>query len=174
MTATGHLSPPGRGRETPRSGGPGEGAGPAEAKPASEGSRPSPQPSPRGGEEAVARPVGASVLQRERAKAMRSAMTPPEAVVWKMLRAKRLNGHKFTRQVPIGPYIVDFAARREKLIIELDGRSHDATVAHDARREAALVALGYRVLRFTNGDVATNADGVARTIDHALAAPGSH
>ena len=105
---------------------------------------------------------------------MRAAMTPPEAIVWKMLRAKRLNGDKFTRQVPIGPYIVDFAARREKLIIELDGRSHDATVAHDARREAALVTLGFRVLRFTNGDVATNIAGIAHTIDHALGAPGTH
>ncbi len=100
-------------------------------------------------------------------------MTPPEAIVWKMLRAKRLNGHKFTRQVPIGPYIVDFAARRAKLIVELDGRSHDATVAYDARRETDLTAVGYRVLRFTNGDVATNLDGIARAIDHALAAPGT-
>jgi very-short-patch-repair endonuclease len=104
---------------------------------------------------------------------MRSAMTPPEAVVWKMLRAKRLNGHKFARQAPIGPYIVDFAARRAKLIVELDGRSHDATVDYDARREAALIALGYRILHFTNSNVATDLDGVARAIDHALGA-GSH
>ncbi len=173
MTGTSHLSPPGRGRETPRSGGPGEGGLARQVEVASEGSCPSPQPSPRRGEEAAARPDGAGAIQLERAKAMRSAMTPPEAVVWKMLRAKRLNGHKFARQVPVGPYIVDFAARRAKLIVELDGRSHDATVAYDTRREAALIALGYRVLRFTNGDVATNPDGIARAIDHALGA-GSH
>ncbi len=171
VTATGHLSPPGRGRETVRSTGPGEGEAAAEAKAASEGSRPSPQPSPRRGEGAAARPVTASVIQRQRAKAMRSEMTPPEAVVWKMLRAKRLNGHKFSRQVPIGPYIVDFAARREKLIVELDGRSHDATESYDARRERVLTSIGYRVLRFTNGGVATNLDGIARTIDHALGRP---
>ena len=173
MIATDHLSPPGRGRETARSGGPGEGAFLDQDEVAREGSHPSPQPSPQWGEGASEHPVKTSVVQLQRAKAMRSAMTPPEAIVWKMLRAKRLNGHKFSRQVPIGPYIVDFAARRAKLIVELDGRSHDATLAYDARRDAALVAFGYRVLRFTNGDVTTNPDGIARTIDHALGA-GTH
>ncbi len=97
-------------------------------------------------------------------------MSTPEAIIWKMLRAKRLNGWKFARQVPIGQYIVDFAARREKLVVELDGRSHDYSQEYDSRRDRDLAALGYRVLRFTNGDVAINPHGIARTIDAALAA----
>ena len=105
---------------------------------------------------------------------MRSAMSMPEAVVWKILRGNRLNGWKFTRQVPIGPYIADFVARREKLIVEIDGRSHDATVAHDERRETWLTSLGYQVLHFTNADVATDLDGIARQIDHALRLRAPH
>jgi very-short-patch-repair endonuclease len=95
-------------------------------------------------------------------------MSVPEAIVWKMLRAKHLNGWKFSRQVLIGPYIADFVARREKLVVEIDGRSHDASTVYDARRDAAMVALGYQVLRYTNGDIATNLDGVSRAIDHEL------
>jgi very-short-patch-repair endonuclease len=110
---------------------------------------------------------------RARAKQLRSNMAPAEVVIWEMLRAGRLNGWKFARQVPIGPYIADFAARREKLIIEIDGRSHDQTVAHDARRTVYLADLGYTILRFTNVDVATDRDSIARQIDHQmrLAAP---
>ncbi len=85
-----------------------------------------------------------------------------------MLRAKHLNGWKFARQVVIGSYIADFVARREKLVVELDGRSHDNSAAYDARRDAAMTALGYQVLRFTNGDIATNLEGVSCAIDHEL------
>lgn len=96
---------------------------------------------------------------------MRASPTPPEAIVWKMLRAKRPIGWKFTRQVVITPYIVDFAARRERLVVELDGRSHDNTEAYDQRREQHLNALGYKVLRFLNGEVAGNFTGIAVAID---------
>jgi very-short-patch-repair endonuclease len=100
-------------------------------------------------------------------------MAPAEVVIWEMLRAGRLNGWKFARQVPIGPYIADFAARREKLIIELDGRSHDLTISHDARREDYLTGLGYTVIHIPNSDVLSDRDSVARHIDHQtrLAAP---
>jgi very-short-patch-repair endonuclease len=100
-------------------------------------------------------------------------MAPVEVVVWEMLRAGRLNGWKFARQVPIGPYIADFAARREKLIIEIDGRSHDQTIAHDERREAYLKALGYTVIHIPNTAVTSDRDSIARHIDHQmrLAAP---
>jgi len=104
----------------------------------------------------------------ERARKLRCEQTIPEATVWKRLRARRLNGVKFTRQVPIGPYIADFVARREKLAIELDGRSHDYSGDYDQRRDAFMVGLGYRVLRFSNREVSTNLDGIASAIDHAL------
>ena len=100
-------------------------------------------------------------------------MAPAEVIVWEMHRAGRLNGWKFARQVPIGPYIADFAARREKLVIEIDGRSHDHTIAHDERREAMLTGLGYTVVHISNADIAADRDSVARHIDHQmrLAAP---
>ena len=108
-----------------------------------------------------------------RARSLRANMAPAEVVVWEMLRAGRLNGWKFARQVPIGPYIADFAARREKLIIEIDGRSHDHQIAHDAKREAYLISLGYTVLHIPNTAVAADRDAIARHIDHQmrLAAP---
>ncbi len=108
-----------------------------------------------------------------RARSLRANMTPAEVVIWEMLRAGRLNGWKFARQVPIGPYIADFAARREKLVIEIDGRSHDQTIAYDVKREAHLRALGYTILHISNAAVAADRDSIARHIDHQmrLAAP---
>ena len=85
-----------------------------------------------------------------------------------LLRAKRLNGHKFSRQVPIGPYIADFAARSAKLVVELDGRTYE--LAYDQRRDAFMADLGYKILRFTNSEVSTNLDGIATSIAHELRA----
>ena len=83
----------------------------------------------------------------ERARQMRSEMTQPERELWTALRAKRFAGVKFTRQVVIGPYIADFVCRSRKLIIELDGATHD-DASRDVQRTAFLEAQGYRVLRF--------------------------
>ena len=105
----------------------------------------------------------------QRAKSMRTHQTPPEQALWKLLRAHRLSGTKFTRQIPVGPYILDFAARTIKLAIELDGDTHAGQVAYDAARTAYLEAQGYRVIRFTNADVMGNAAGVLEVILSALA-----
>ncbi|GAO55586.1 endonuclease domain-containing protein [Novosphingobium sp. UBA1939] len=94
-------------------------------------------------------------------------MTEPERRLWQIVRAGRL-GFKFQRQVVLAPYIADFAARSERLVIEIDGETHGSDIAYDARRTADLEARGYRVLRFTNADVMTNPEGVARTILMAL------
>jgi very-short-patch-repair endonuclease len=109
-------------------------------------------------------------LTRERAKELRHDMTPPERVLWEMLRAKRLGGVKFVRQAVRAPYIPDFAARSERLLIELDGDTHGSAQAqaYDSDRSAALEAQGWRVLRFTNSEVVTNPDGVACAILLAL------
>jgi very-short-patch-repair endonuclease len=101
---------------------------------------------------------------------MRSEPTGPEARLWYHLRAKRLNGVKFSNQVLIGPYAVDFAARSLKLVIELDGDSHATQERYDARRTAWLQEQGYRVIRFTNSDVMTNEAAVLQAIIDALAA----
>lgn len=99
-----------------------------------------------------------------RAREMRRDMSPPERALWAILRAHQLAGWKFSRQVQIEPYILDFAARREKLAIELDGTSHTGREAYDTRRTQFLERLGWKVLRFANSDAMTNADGVAMAI----------
>ena len=63
--------------------------------------------------------------QRGRAKQLRQTMTPAETLLWRHLKANRMDGIGFRRQVPIRNYIVDFACFASKLVIELDGESHD-------------------------------------------------
>jgi len=100
-----------------------------------------------------------------RAKALRSNMTDAEMLLWRYLRAKRF-GVKFTRQMPIGPYIADFMARQARLIIEVDGGQH--TAGRDEKRTAFLEREGYRVIRFWNNDVLGNIEGVMERIGEAL------
>ena len=104
---------------------------------------------------------------RARAKQLRQEMTPPERALWEIVRANRL-GVKFVRQAVRPPFIPDFVARAERLIVELDGDSHAGAEAYDARRTAQLQAQGWRVIRFTNSDAMTNPEGVARAILIAL------
>ena len=97
-------------------------------------------------------------------------MTHAEVVLWKVLRSRSLSGTKFRRQVPYGPYILDFAVLAEKLIIEIDGDTHATPdgIAHDAARTAWLELRGWRILRFTNPEVRANLDGVLAAILIAL------
>ena len=85
----------------------------------------------------------------ERARVMRSALTPPELKLWVALKGQGL-GVRFRRQHPIGPYILDFYCAKAKLAVEVDGEVHDdpECLAHDRRRTAWLEARGLRVLRF--------------------------
>jgi very-short-patch-repair endonuclease len=62
----------------------------------------------------------------DRSRTLRRKATPPEQLLWSILRDRRLAGLKFRRQEPIGPYVVDFSCREIKLIVELDGMSHDS------------------------------------------------
>jgi very-short-patch-repair endonuclease len=108
----------------------------------------------------------------ERAKGMRREMTAPERRLWHGLRAKRLDGAKFRRQVVIGRFIADFACRIPvMLIVEVDGETHAGREREDAARTAFLEKQGYRVLRFTNDEVMTNLDGVLTVIADALTSP---
>ena len=107
---------------------------------------------------------------RAHAKRMRAEPTPAEHRLWQILRAKRLTGLKFKRQVAVDRYIVDFACLRERLIIEADGGQH-AGNAGDAVRDAYLTAQGFRVLRFWNNDIFNNEEGVLTSILNALATP---
>ena len=89
------------------------------------------------------------------ARALRQSMTPAETVLWNCLRRVRLSRSHFRRQTPIGPYIVDFACRAAKLVVEVDGSAHDSSDAceRDAQRDRWLADNGFRVLRFTNAEV---------------------
>ena len=88
-----------------------------------------------------------ATLATERARRLRADETDAEARLWSNLRARRCNGWKFKRQVPVEGYIADFLCAYAKLIVELDGSQH-ADRAYDRARDAKLVAAGYRVLRF--------------------------
>jgi very-short-patch-repair endonuclease len=99
---------------------------------------------------------------------MRKEPTDSERKLWYAVRAGRLDGWKFRRQVPIGRYIVDFACPAARLIVELDGGQHAEQQDYDAVRTAFLEGQGYRVMRFENSDMLCNPDGVTGQIWAAL------
>ena len=107
-------------------------------------------------------------------RALRRTQTAAERVLWRILRSRTLEGHKFRRQHGAGPYVLDFYCAEAHLAVEADGSQHYAPegLADDAVRTAYLEALGMRVLRFSNADVLTNAEGVAGAILDALRGAG--
>ena len=105
-------------------------------------------------------------LQRERARRLRRMDVGCEKRLWALLRGRRLNGAKFVRQLPVGPYIADFACRDCCVIPEVDGATHSTgeEIAYDARRTAFIEAQGWHVLRVHNDDVINQFDDVLETI----------
>ena len=103
---------------------------------------------------------------RSNARRMRHAMTDGERALWNELRAHRLMGLSFRRQMPVAGYIVDFACPDHKLIIEVDGSQHgnDADVRYDAVRTRRLESDGWRVLRVWNDEPLKNIDAVCDAI----------
>ncbi len=116
-------------------------------------------------------------LTLHRARTMRHHATAAEAHLWDLLRAGRLEGMVWKRQVSFGPYILDFLCRDARLVVEVDGGQHAERIAYDARRTAYLERCGLRVLRFWNSEVLSNRDGVCLTIldarDTHLLSPGA-
>jgi very-short-patch-repair endonuclease len=107
----------------------------------------------------------------EYSRTLRSNQTDAEAKLWAKLRAGRFNGLKFRRQVAFSAdYIADFVHPKSKLIIELDGSQHAEQQAYDVRRTRFFEAQGYRVVRFWNGDVFNEMDGVLSAIHSAVLA----
>ena len=100
---------------------------------------------------------------RSKARGLRRDATDPEAILWSHVRNRQLNGFKFRRQVPIGPYIVDFVCQECRLVVELDGWQH-ADDPRDVQRDRFLRAAGYRVLRFWNQEVYANRSAVLEHI----------
>lgn len=111
-------------------------------------------------------------MANERARQLRSNMTEAEKALWQRLRILRPLSHHFRRQVPMGPYIVDFCCHRAKLVIEVDGGQHASAdnVKLDAKRTMWLENEDYRVMRFWNNEVMSNLEGVMDVILKALTA----
>ena len=101
------------------------------------------------------------------ARNLRRNQTAAEARLWSRLRKNGL-GVKFRRQVPIGPYIADFASRTTMLVIEADGGQHGEMEAADHQRTEFLERRGYRVLRFWNMDILGDTDSVMDVIAEAV------
>ena len=100
------------------------------------------------------------------ARTLRQTQTTGEAKLWQALRGGRLDGHKFRRQHPIGPYFADFACEALMLVIELDGGVHDGDERHlkDHLRQQDLEILGWFVLRFPNAEVTARLPDVLEAI----------
>jgi very-short-patch-repair endonuclease len=95
-------------------------------------------------------------------------MTDTEVQLWMRLRRNQIGGHYFRRQVPVGPYIVDFVCAKARLIVEVDGSQHLSAVTWDQDRTAWLQSRGYRVVRFWDNDVLERTDSVLERIRIAL------
>jgi len=103
--------------------------------------------------------------QTDRARELRKSSTPAERILWSQLRGRRLSKFKFRRQVPIGPFFVDFACIQCKVIVEVDGEIHEDRSDDDAARTAFLNSRGWVVLRFWNGQVYDRLDEVVLAIE---------
>ena len=102
---------------------------------------------------------------------LRNHMPFAERLLWYYLRRKYLDGHKFRRQVSIGPFVADFYCPKAHLAIEVDGDTHATTEAYDAQRTKYLQSLGIAVLRFTNQEIYHQRDAVVATIARHLSRP---
>ena len=101
-----------------------------------------------------------------RAREFRKNSTPAEARLWEQLRNRQLEGFKFLRQAPIGPYITDFLCREKSLIVELDGWTHSTPeeILLDQKRSVYLNSEGYHVIRFTNIEAMQDMDELLKLI----------
>ena len=101
-----------------------------------------------------------------RARVLRANETSAEDRVWQALRNRQPGGFKFVRQLPIGPYLADFACRERKVVLEIDGATHgaEAELARDAVRTDFIVRSGFRVFRAHNAEIYENLNGVLDTL----------
>ena len=110
--------------------------------------------------------VQVSERQRGRARRLRRTMTQAETLLWRYLKAHHVDDLAFRRQVPMGQFIADFVCHAARLVIEIDGGTHDfpAQRRRDQAREAWFALRGYLVVRFTNRDVLSTLEGVIMTV----------
>jgi very-short-patch-repair endonuclease len=105
-----------------------------------------------------------------RARKLRGDPTDAEQKLWWVLRCRQIDGLKFRRQHPSGPYVLDFYCSAIRLAIEVDGGQHNDQVERlrDERRTGWLASRGVTVLRFWNNDVLGNPEGVWSEIVRAI------
>ena len=99
-----------------------------------------------------------------RSRDLRQRETTPEKLLWLALRNGQIGGIKFRRQHPVGPYVVDFYCRDARLVVEVDGLSHDDKARQDAAKTNHIELQGLRILRVMNEDVMHDLDAVTRKI----------
>lgn len=104
----------------------------------------------------------------EHARQLRKNLTDAEQRLWRCLRYRQLNGRKFRRQQPIGPYIVDFACFENRVVVELDGGQHAGRSIADEKRTRWLAAHGFRIVRFWNHEVLADIESVVVAVRQAL------
>ena len=102
------------------------------------------------------------------ARKLRQQSTDAERMLWKHLRAHRMAGYKFRRQVVIEPYIVDFICLDARLIVEADGGQHLEQAEDDLKRTIFLESLGYTVMRFWNHEILGDIHNVLERIHDSL------
>ena len=106
---------------------------------------------------------------KEYARELRTeSVSRAEKYLWKGLLSRKQTGERFLRQRPIYNFIVDFFAPEIGLIIEIDGSSHFSKATYDRYREDKLNALGYTLIRFSEGEVLNNLDVVSEQIRHVI------
>ena len=110
-------------------------------------------------------------MTTNKARHLRNNPTEAELTLWRHVRYRQMDGHKFRRQRPIGPYIVDFVCLEQGLVIEIDGGHHASQTENGSVRTQSLESQGFRVLRFWNKQVLQEIDGVKAAILGALNAP---
>ncbi len=112
------------------------------------------------GVEAMNKMTRLSATTKQNSRNLRREMTDAEKLLWRHLRMKQFEGHKFRRQYPLGNYIVDFVCLEAALILEVDGGQHADNSASDDIRTQWLEGKGFRVMRFWNNDVLKNIEEV--------------
>lgn len=100
------------------------------------------------------------------ARDLRNKSTLSEVLLWDQLKARKMRGYQFMRQKPIDNFIVDFFCSKLKLIIEIDGESHNDRGEEDQMRQQKLEMLGLTVMRFDDRDVKNNLNGVLMALEN--------
>ncbi|MCI0835550.1 MAG: endonuclease domain-containing protein [Chloroflexi bacterium] len=108
------------------------------------------------------------------ARSLRRNQTRAELELWWAMRSSQIDGAKFKRQFPIGPYVVDFICHEARLVVEVDGGQHALMEREDVIRTEYLKQKGLSVVRFTNLEVLKNLEGVVSVIIESLAARARH